>query len=265
MSAVALARDDAGVLTVTIGAGEGVNTFTAAAIAELRAELERIAADDAVRCVVLTGAGSSFVAGADVRELLALAPAARVEFNRDLLELNEAVRLLPQPTVACLNGNAFGGGLELALCCSIRVAAAGIRLGLPEAKVGLMPGSGGVVRLPRLIGYGPALRLLLSGEAIDAGRALELGLVDEVAAGDPLARAGELAAAIAANSPRAVRAIVAAVADSAALPEREAVELVHERLRDLFAAADMEEGIAAYLERRQPVFGDLGEANKEER
>ncbi len=259
MSNVSTEVDAAGVATIVLSLEGRVPSFTRAATAELAAAFAELAPRRDVRCVVLTGPGTgeSFIVGADVDELRSQSHEQRIAFNHELLDLTQAARALPMPTIACLNGHTVGGGLELALACSIRVAEEGTRIGLPEARIGLIPGAGGAIRLPRLIGRGPALRMLLTGDLVSARRALELGLVDELAApGEGPALAQRLAARIAANSPHAVRGIEAVVEDTAQMPEGEAVELVHDRLRALFSSDQFDEGVDAFRERRPATFED---------
>uniref|UniRef100_A0A7V4XTD5 Enoyl-CoA hydratase n=1 Tax=Acidobacterium capsulatum TaxID=33075 RepID=A0A7V4XTD5_9BACT len=223
---------------------------------ELDAALDALAADDAVRVVVLTGSGEkAFAAGADIQEL------ARVsaEEGRQLAARGQRVmgklERLGKPVIACINGFALGGGCELAMACTFRIASETARLGQPEVKLGLIPGYGGSQRLPRLIGQGAALKLLLTGEMISAAEALRLGLVEEVVpAAELMPRGRQLAALIAGMAPVAIRHGLAAVHDGAELPLDRALALEASLFGLCCATADKAEGTAAFLEKRAPVW-----------
>ena len=160
-----------------------------------------------------------------------------------------------KPVIACINGFALGGGCELAMACTVRIASETAKLGQPEVKLGLLPGYGGSQRLPRLIGKGAALRLLLTGEIISAAEAFRLGLVDEVVpAGDLLKRGEELALAMAANAPLAIRQTIAAVHAGYDLPLRQALDLEASLFGVCCATEDKTEGTRAFLEKRPPVW-----------
>jgi enoyl-CoA hydratase len=181
--------------------------------------------------------------------------AQKLTYNQRLIDITNRLEGLPQPVIAAINGAAFGGGLEFALACSIRVADADAVMGLPEVKLGIVPGSGGTVRLPRLIQVGTALRLLFSGAAVSAEEALQIGIVDQVApAGEALTAALELAAKIASRAPLAVQLIKASVRDDAELSIADAAQEVQGRLDALMRSADATEGIAAFVEKRPPNF-----------
>ncbi len=214
--------------------------------------LDAAVADAAVRALVLTGAGDRFfVAGADIREFQASSEATRswIAAGQALTLRMGRARL---PIVAAINGFALGGGLELAMACDIRVAAAGVRMGQPEVNLGLIPGWGGTQRLPRLIGRGPALALLLTGEPVDAARALELGLVHEVAPAESVRdRARAWAERLAAQAPVAVAAIKLAVAEGLDRPLEEGLAAELDGFMTTFGSADAHEGVAAFLGKRR--------------
>lgn len=222
----------------------------------LGAALTRIERDDVVRAVVLVGTGArAFSAGSDVKEFPSLR--GRVGAGK-LIEENAAynqLAALPFPTVAAIEGNALGGGLELALCCDLRVASLTARLGLPEVRLGVMPGSGGTQRLPRLIGLARAKELILLGDIIDADTALRFGLVNRVVPqGQAEAAARELAETLASRGPVAVReakSVLDATLDGS-LAAGQAGEL--EASERVFSSEDMLEGAAAFIEKRPAVF-----------
>jgi enoyl-CoA hydratase/carnithine racemase len=234
-----------------------VNALRNKVVDALADAAKRLGADDSVRAVVLTGAGDkAFLAGADLAEFSeALGSADWIEDHttrtRRMIELWEH---LPQPLVGAVQASALGGGLEIALVCDLLVADPAARFGLPEVRLGLMPGAGGTQRLPRRIGTGRAKELLLLGDTIDAAEALRIGLVNRVAsAGAALATACELAARLAALSSVAVRAIKSSV--NGAGPDL-TLGLDTERalFMQVFASQDATEGVSAFVEKRAPAF-----------
>lgn len=227
---------------------------------ELTRTLDRALAgiedDRDVRCVVVTGTGDrAFCAGSDVKEFDSLR--GRVGEGKLLLEKAVYRRLarLPVPTIAALQADALGGGLELALCCDLRVADERSKLGLPEVRLGVMPGSGGTQRLPRVVGIAKAKELILMGEIISASEAAEIGLVNRVApAGQALETAMSMAETIAAQGPIAVREAKRALdtAGDTTLDEGLAREL--DASERIFSSEDMSEGAQAFFEKREPRF-----------
>ena len=242
------------IATLTLNRPKVLNALNDQLFRELDAALDALAADDAVRVVILTGAGEkAFAAGADIQELASVS----AEEGRQLAARGQRVmgkmERLGKPVIACINGFALGGGCELAMACTFRIAGETARLGQPEVKLGLIPGYGGSQRLPRLIGQGAALKLLLSGEMISAAEALRLGLVEEVVpAAELMPRARQLAALIAGMAPVALRHCLAAVHDGAELPLDRALALEASLFGLCCATADKAEGTAAFLEKRAP-------------
>jgi enoyl-CoA hydratase len=249
-----LAQRDGSILTLTLNRPDKLNAIDGAMLEALGAALGEIERDREIRAVILTGAGRAFSAGADIKEWTALTP---LEFGRSWglrgHALFDRLAALPPPVIAAINGIAFGGGLELALCADIRIASTEARFGLPEVTIAALPGWGGTQRLPRLIGPGRAKHMILTGQPIDAAQAEAWGLVSEIVAGDALlARARELAAQIAANAPLAVQASKRLI--DAALPVTPAATLESHAGALCGATEDAKEGRASFLERRPPRY-----------
>ncbi len=243
------------IATIVINRPDKRNALNALVRSEIVAALDELRAEPEVHVVIFTGAGDkAFIAGADVREFSerSTSEQRRVMSGRVVFE---EIAGYPKPTIAMINGYALGGGCELALACDLRVAARSARLGQPEIKLGLIPGGGGTQRLPRLIGTGRALRMLLTGEPVSAEEASQIGLVDAVVDDADLSTyTRELARAIAAQSPVAVQLIKAAV--RAAVEAPLSAGLAHEREAFLaaFGSHDGQEGVRAFLEKRAPEF-----------
>jgi enoyl-CoA hydratase/carnithine racemase len=223
---------------------------------ELGSTLERLELTDARALVVSSALPGYFAVGADLK-LLATLDEAR--FDDYLSRVTGAIEQLPKlgiPSVAAIAGQAVGGGLELALACSLRVAATGSKLGLPEIKLGLLPGAGGTQRLPRLVGRARAVDLLLSGRSLTAEEALEAGFVDRVVpAGEELTIAMDLAFRFAAMPRRAVQAILRCIDVALSQPLDDGLVYEAAEIRTLFATDDARERVAAFVERRKPSFG----------
>jgi enoyl-CoA hydratase len=212
--------------------------------------------DTNVRVVLLRGAGEkAFAAGADISELAALDTANAAPFAERGQRIFRRIEQLSKPVIAVLNGHALGGGCELAMACTLRIAADTVRLGQPEVRLGILPGFGGSQRLPRLVGRGAALKMMLTGQPIDAHEALRIGLVDEVVPAEHLdLRAMELARTLAAQPPLAVAAILEAVDRGAGLPFDEAIAIETSLFGRLCQTSDMREGAQAFIEKRAPHF-----------
>jgi enoyl-CoA hydratase len=243
------------VATIALANPERRNVLDVALSDALRETAERLAGDEEVRCAVLTGSGNVFAAGADLREIEANSARQNLDYNRRIRAAVNAVAALPVPTIAAVNGHAVGGGLELALACTMRIASAEAKLGLPEARLGIIPATGGLARLPRLIRPSAAARLLLTGDIVSAAEAEALGLVDAaVPAEEVLPQALELAARIASAAPLSTRAIVESLRCDAGLSIADANVRTEDRLAKLLDSDDRREGARAFLERRDPDF-----------
>jgi enoyl-CoA hydratase/carnithine racemase len=243
------------VALVSLDNSERRHVLDAPIAAALREAIEEIDDDSAVRCVVITGTGSTFATGADLKQIEANSAEENLRYNRQLRAAIDAVAALGAPSIAAVNGHAIGGGLELALACTLRVAATEARLGMPEARLGIIPATGGLARLPRLINHSTAARLLLSGDLVDGDEALRLGIVDAaVPAAEVRSEALALAERIAGAAPLATRAIVAALRDDPAVSIAAANARTEERLSLLLESADRHEGARAFLEHRDPDF-----------
>lgn len=244
------------VAVVTVNRPKKLNALNRATIGELGACFEQLASDPEVRAVVLTGAGEkAFVAGADIEELAAQSPAEGKEYALAGQAVLNRIENLGKPVIAAVNGYALGGGCELAMACTLRIAAENARLGQPEVKLGLIPGYGGTQRLPRLVGPGRALQLLLTGEQITAQQALAIGLVNEVVApAELLPRAEAIARAILANAPVAVRYVLEAVNRGLHMTLPDGLFLEAALFGMSCSTEDMKEGTRAFLEKRAANF-----------
>ena len=244
------------VLVATINRPAVLNALNAATLAELDLLLNDVERDEAIRVLVLTGAGpKSFVAGADINELASQSPVGGREHARRGQAVFTRIETLGKPVIAAINGFALGGGCELAMACTIRLAADTAKLGQPEINLGLMPGYAGSQRLPRLVGRGRALELLLLGHAISADEALRIGLVNRVVpAASLMTEALAMADALAAKAPVAVRYILDAVGGGLEMPLPEAQDYEATLFGLVSATEDMREGTRAFLEKRKATF-----------
>jgi enoyl-CoA hydratase len=245
-----------GTLWITVDRPDKLNALTVATVRELDEAIRDAAADVAVHAVVLTGAGDkAFVAGADIAELNTLTPEEAKEFALRGQTVFSAIESLTKPVVAAVNGYALGGGCELAMSCHLRVASSNAVFGQPEVKLGLIPGYGGTQRLPRLVGRGRAIEILLSGRNVAADEAEQIGLVNRVVAPAELEEAvSDLVGSILRNGPLAVAHCLEAVNYGLEMPLDDAL-MLEATLFGLGAASDqMTEGTAAFLEKRKPNF-----------
>lgn len=243
------------IATITFTRPDKLNAINDATMAALGEAIDQVRARDDVAGAIVTGAGRAFVAGADIAELQRKSPVEAHALSRRGQAIFRHIELLGKPVIAAVNGFALGGGCELAMACHVRVASEQARFGQPEVKLGILPGYGGTQRLPRLVGTGRALQLLLTGETIDAAEALRIGLVNAVVpAAELLAATRALLAQMLANGPLAVAHCIDAVQRGAGLPLDEAMAVEAAAFGLLAASSDMHEGTVAFLEKRPPRF-----------
>lgn len=247
---------DQGVAIVTINRPGALNCLNRQVIEELFETVERLEGDPSSKVVVITGAGQkAFVAGADIGEMYPMDVMQARAFSRRGNELMLRIENMPKPTIAAVNGYALGGGLELALACDLRVAADTAQFGLPEVGLGIFPGFGGTQRLPRLIGKAKAKELIFTGERISAQKALEIGLVNMVVpAAELMDAVMDLARKIMAKSMVAIALGKQAINKGLDTDLATGCALESEIWCQCFATRDQKEGMAAFLERRQPCF-----------
>jgi enoyl-CoA hydratase len=243
------------IATITVNRPDKLNALNDALMAELGLAIDECRARDDVGAVLLTGAGRAFVAGADIGELAgqtAVEGKARAERGQRTFRRFETS---PKPTLAAVNGFALGGGCELAMACHLRVASESAKFGQPEVKLGIVPGYGGSQRLPRLVGKGRALQLLLTGETIDAAEAYRIGLVNRVVpAAELVASARALLATMLAQGPLAIALCIEAVDRGLDMALDDAIALEASYFGMLSASADKAEGMRAFLEKRPASF-----------
>jgi enoyl-CoA hydratase len=245
-----------GVAFVTVNRPSALNALDRKTISELGVAFQAVSDDDTVRAVILTGSGNrSFAAGADVRELANQSAAEGRDFSIAGQEVFSFIEQIPKPVIAAVNGYALGGGCELALACTLRVASENAVFGQPEVKLGIIPGYGGSQRLPRLVGKGRASEMLLTGDPISAEEAYRIGLVNRVV---PQAELGpvveSLVERILANAPLALRLCLQAIGRGLEMSLTDGQALEAELFGQCLATEDMREGTQAFLEKRAPEF-----------
>jgi enoyl-CoA hydratase/carnithine racemase len=244
------------VATVTVNRPKVLNALNTPTWADLRTAFEDARDDDSVRGVILTGAGDkAFIAGADISELAHATALEAEESSRFGQKVLDLIENLGKPVIAAINGFALGGGCETAMACTIRIAVESAKFGQPEVKLGLLPGGGGTQRLPRLVGKGRALQLILSGGMIGAQEAYRIGLVNEVVpAANLIARAEEILKQIASNAPVSVRLSLEAVNRGMDTSQSEGFALEASYFGLCAATDDKREGTSAFLEKRAAQF-----------
>lgn len=244
---------------VTLNRPEKLNALNQEVFRELEQVFAQLEHDAEVGVVLVTGAGEkAFVAGADIFELKGLDPAAARALSLRGQAVFQRIESLPKPVIAVVNGFALGGGCELALACHIRIASETARFSLPEVNLGVIPGYGGSQRMPRLVGKGVALDMLLSGEMTSAADALRMGLVSRVVPQAELKAAAEqLAQTILSRGPLALRSALAAVQEGLEMPLEQGLQYEAALFGLLATTQDMQEGVSAFMEKRKPTFKGL--------
>ena len=255
MEPVILKAREGRVAILTVNRPDKLNALNDQVRDEMLAALAEIQADDTIGAVVITGAGEkSFIAGADISEFAGRAPFDQRHAMRSP-RVFDVMAAFPKPVIAMINGFCLGGGCELAMSCDIRVASDKARFGQPEIKLGLIPGGGGTQRLPRLVGMGHAMRIILSGDMIPAEEAGRIGLADLVVPHDELrAKTLELAAKIASFSPVTVKVAKEALRASEKLPIEDGISYERDLFCLCFSTEDKAEGVAAFLEKRPAAW-----------
>jgi enoyl-CoA hydratase/carnithine racemase len=211
--------------------------------------------DEDIHVVIITGVGKAFQSGADIEELSRMNPIEILKWNQGIVENFDALEKMRQPVIAAMNGFALGGGLELALACTLRIASEKANMGFTEVKIGIIPGAGGTQRLPRLVGKGIAAEIILTGKMIDAQEAYRIGLVNKVVPHEDLMKASEeIASEIIANGPIAVSLAKNAIEVGKDLPLNAAIQYAQKNCVTCFATEDMKEGTRAFIEKRSPQF-----------
>ena len=241
---------------ITLNRPKALNALSFAILDELDAAIDRVAKTDA-RAVFITGAGDkAFCAGADIRELRHREPISRKRGAEKGQAVFVKLSELPIPSIAVINGFAFGGGLELAMACTFRVATAAAKMALPEIKLGLVPGYGGTQRLPRLVGEARALELVMTGRTVKADEAADIGLVHRVVDGDAIEQAIAFAREFTCHSLPALQFARSAVTRALDVPVGEGLKIEADLSTLAFGMNDAEEGMAAFEEKRKPKFTD---------
>ena len=251
-----LYEEKGSIAIVTVNRPDRLNAINRDTFYELRDQFQEIATNEAIRVVILTGSGDkAFVAGADIAELATLSPTAARELSALGQSVMEGIARMPKPVIAAVNGFALGGGLELALCCHFRVASQNAKLGLPEVSLAVIPGYAGTQRLPRLIGMGKAMEMVLTGDPIDAQEALRVGLINHLVDQETLIPTCEkIANRIALRGPIAVRYALEAVQRGLDGTLEEGSWLEQTLFGLLWSTEDMREGCGAFLEKRKPQY-----------
>jgi len=251
-----LLERDGAIATISINRPRVLNALNSQTLDELRRAVLDLKQDAEIRVVILTGAGEkSFVAGADINELAVQTPVSGREHALAGQHVFDLIENLGKPVIAAINGYALGGGCELAMACTLRIAADTAKLGQPEVSLGLLPGYAGTQRLPRLVGKGKAMEMMLTGAPIAAEEALRIGLVTRVVpAADLMAEAKKLAAQLAASAPVAMRYIINAVNKGVEMPFAEACQYEATLFGLVASTEDMREGTNAFLEKRKAAF-----------
>lgn len=243
------------IATITVNRPDKLNALNAATIGELGDAIDEVRGRDDIGAAILTGAGRAFIAGADISELAAQSAMQAKQRALRGQQIFRRFETSPKPVVAAVNGFALGGGCELAMACHIRIASEAAKFGQPEVRLGICPGYGGTQRLPRLVGLGRALQLLMTGEMIDAAEAYRIGLVNRVVpAGDLLSAADAMLRQMLANAPLALASCIETAVRGTETSLDDGLNLEANHFALLAGSQDMTEGTRAFLEKRPPAF-----------
>ena len=242
--------------TLTINRPEALNAFNEEVIEELEFVIEETIQDDNVGVIIITGAGEkSFIAGADIKAMQKMDQASALEFGKKGQLLTKIIENSPKPVIAAVNGFALGGGCEISLACHIRIASENAVFSQPEVSLGILPGWGGTQRLPRIVGYGLANEMIVSGKMVDAKEALRIGLVNHVVAlTDLLDKCDEVASQILKNGPNAIAQSLKCINGSIGLDLESGLKMEVTRFSELFSNDETKEGLSAFVEKRKPNF-----------
>lgn len=243
-----------GVAIITINRPEKRNALNAQVRSELFKTIRAISRRDDVRAMVITGSGDAFVAGADISAMKDYTPGFAIRSAKEGCQLLSFIENMTIPVIAAVNGWALGGGCELALACDIRICSEGAKFGQPETRIGIMPGYGATLRLPRLVGMGRAKELIFTGRIIDAREAVRIGLVNAVYLKEDLMKEAMSLAERLSKGPASIGLAKKAVNQAFDLTHDDAILLATKLYGDVFISADAQEGISAYLEKRKPQF-----------
>jgi len=246
-----------GIATVVVN-HPPVNSLSTPVIRDMQGAFEEIKADASVKAVIITGAGMFFIAGADIKEISEIKdPQQGAEVAGQGQRFFREINLMDIPVIAAINGMCLGGGIELAMACHIRIASDRAKIGQPEINLGIIPGFGGTQRLPRLVGTGKALEMILSGDPITAAEAKAVGLVNRVVPeAEVMKQAKGLAQRMASKSKQAIARAMKAVRDGCAMSLDDGLALENRLFGEICETKDMREGVSAFLEKRQPKFTD---------
>lgn len=255
MSKEILYKLEGRIATITFNRPEVLNALTIPMLDELEEIIDTLNADETCKVIIITGVGRGFVAGADISCMKEASPQEAMRFSKTTTRLFRKIELAKPFTIAAVNGYALGGGLELALACDMRVAADTAKLGLPETAIGSFPGSGGTMRLPKLVGLGKAKEILATAEKVPAEKALQMGMIEHVVSGDILLQfCKELAEKICKNSRNAIADGKRLMTLSYEMDAEKACELMTYMIGTNYGSKDQREGMRAFLEKREPHF-----------
>lgn len=251
---VTWAKTEPGIFEVSLSRGPA-NALGDPLLTGMQDAMDAAEAEGDIKVMIISSTiPEFFAAGADIKQMATVDAASFTEYGDRVRAVNDRLAASPWLSIAAVDGAALGGGLELALACSLRVAGPGAGFGLPEVKLGLIPGAGGTQRLPRLVGRSRALDIMLTARMVPAAEALQIGLVDRLADGDVLAAARELAAALTGPSLPAQLAVVRTVDAAGDLPLAEGLRYEVEQIQELFTEGEAAEGIRAFIDKRRPSF-----------